>query len=231
MAAKSPYSDPLPGDRFARRLITEINRNIGTFPTDHGEAVDLNDQRLIQEVNQMFKNHQSTAALFLDAEAAFDRCWHNGIKFKLKKNLNLPSRIIRLLSSFLSDRSLTVLYEGCYSQRVNLKAGTPQGSPLSPLIYIIYVNDYPEEIQEHSSLSQFADDTALWTSAFTRAYSIRKLQKSLNILESWCRRWRVKLNGDKSSLIITRTRDPDDGNYALQLFDIRPTKNLSRITH
>ena len=210
MAAKSPYSDPLPGDRFARQLITEINRNIGTFPTDHGEAVDLNDQRLIQEVNQMFKNHQSTAALFLDAEAAFDRCWHNGIKFKLKKNLNLPSRIIRLLSSFLSDRSLTVLYEGCYSQRVNLKAGTPQGSPLSPLIYIIYVNDYPEENQEHSSLSQFADDTALWTSAFTRAYSIRKLQKSLNILESWCRRWRVKLNGEKSNLIITRTRDPDE---------------------
>ena len=61
MAAKSPYSDPLPGDRFAPRLITEIIRNIGTFPTDHGDAVDLNDQRLIQEVNQTRTAIKSTA--------------------------------------------------------------------------------------------------------------------------------------------------------------------------
>ena len=171
---------------------------------------------------------QTTAALFLDAEAAFDRCWHNGIKYKLKKNLNLPSRLIRLISSFLSDRSLIVLYEGCYSQRINLKAGTPQGSPLSPLIYIIYVNDYPQGIKELASLSQFADDTALWTSAYTRTHSITKLQKALNLLESWCRKWRVKLNGDKSNLvIITRTREPDEENRAVHLFDdiIRPKKN------
>ena len=61
MTAKAPYSDPLPGDRFARRLITEINRNIGASPTDHGEAVDLNDQRLIQEVNQTRTAIESTA--------------------------------------------------------------------------------------------------------------------------------------------------------------------------
>ena len=61
MTAKSLYSDPLPGDRFARRLIGEINRNIGPFPTDHGEAVDLNDQRLIQEVNQTRTAIESTA--------------------------------------------------------------------------------------------------------------------------------------------------------------------------
>ena len=61
MTAKSPYSDPLPGDRFARRLIGEINRNIGPFPTDHGEAIDLNDKRLIQEVNQTRITIESTA--------------------------------------------------------------------------------------------------------------------------------------------------------------------------
>ena len=184
--------------------------------------------RLSEECHTGFKRQQTTAALFLDAEAAFDRCWHNGIRYKLKKNLNLPSRIIRLLSSFLTDRSLTVLYEGCYSQAVTLNAGTPQGSPLSPLIYILYVNDYPEGIQELCSLSQFADDTALWASAFTRSYSISKLQRALNLLESWCRKWRVKLNGEKSNfLIITRNRDIEEENFALHLFDdiIRPTNS------
>ena len=114
-----------------------------------------------------FKKGQTTAASFLDAEAAFDKCWHNGIRYKLKKNLDLPDKITRLLSSFLTERTLTVLYEGCSSKKVTLNAGTPQGSPLSPLIYIIYVNDFPEEIKETCSLSQFADDSAIWTSAYT----------------------------------------------------------------
>ena len=184
--------------------------------------------RLSEESHRAFKKKQTVAAIFLDAEAAFDKCWHQGIKYKLKANLNLPHRIIRLLSSFLSGRVLTVLHEGCRSHQVHLKAGTPQGSPLSPIIYIIYVNDYPQGVGNGSSLSQFADDTALWTCAYTRAFAIRTLQKSLNELESWCRRWRVKLNGEKSNLLfISRNWKDSDENYALHLFDdvIRPVKS------
>ena len=184
--------------------------------------------RLSEECHSAFKNNKNTAAIFLDAEAAFDRCWHSGIKYKLKRNLNLPSRTIRLISSFLTERNLIVSYEGCVSQKIFLNAGTPQGSPLSPLIYIIYVNDYPENIQELGSLSQFADDTALWTQAYTRSYATSKLQKALNLLESWCRKWRVKLNGEKSHfLFFSRTRDSEEENYALHLFDdvIRPTNS------
>ena len=184
--------------------------------------------RLSEESHVAFKNKKQIAALFLDAEAAFDRCWHNGIKYKLKKNFNLPDRITRLISSFLTGRSLRVNYEGCTSHIVHLLAGTPQGSPLSPLIYIMYVNDYPEAIQDSCSLSQFADDTALWTEAFTRGYAIRKLQKSLNTLEGWCRRWRVKINGEKSNLLfISRLREEEGENHALQLFDdiIRPVQS------
>ena len=184
--------------------------------------------RLSEECHTGFKKHQTTAALFLDAEAAFDRCWHSGIRYKLKNNLNLPNRTIRFLSSFLSDRTLIVIHDGCSSHTVHLKAGTPQGSPLSPLIYLIYVNDYPESIQDTCSLSQFADDSAIWTTAYTRAVGTRRLQSALNTLEGWCRRWRVKLNGDKSRfLFITRNRERANENYALHLFNeiIRPVDN------
>ena len=72
---------------------------------------------------------------------------------------------------------------------------------------------------------QFADDTALWSSAYTESFALYKLQKSLNLLEGWCRRWRVKLNGDKSKLVlIARTREKSGENHALHLFNdvIRP---------
>ena len=184
--------------------------------------------RLSEQSHIGFKKQQTTAALFLDAEAAFDRCWHNGIRYKLKKNLNLPNRTIRLLSSFLTDRTLKVVYEGCSSHLVYLNAGTPQGSPLSPLIYIIYVNDYPDSIERNCSLSQFADDTAIWATTYTRSMATKRLQDALNCLEGWCRRWRVKLNGEKSNLLfISRNREITTENHALQLFNdlIRPVKS------
>ena len=52
MTAKSPYSDPLPGDRFARRLVAEINRSIGSFLPERDDAIDSHDERLIRQANQ-----------------------------------------------------------------------------------------------------------------------------------------------------------------------------------
>ena len=93
-----------------------------------------------------FKNKETVASIFLDAEMAFDKCLQNGIRYKLKQNLDLPNRFVRVLSSFLTDRSLKVFQDGCWSTAVNLRAGTPQGSPLSPLLYLIMVNDIPSSI-------------------------------------------------------------------------------------
>ena len=183
--------------------------------------------RLSEECHLSFKENQIIAAIFLDAEAAFDKCWHSGIKYKLKSNLNLPNRMVRTLSSFLTDRSLTVFHEGHWSHKVHLKAGTPQGSPLSPLIYLIYVNDFPQEIKKYCKLSQFADDTALYAKAFTEQYAIKKLQKGLDLLEGWCRRWRVKLNASKSKLVVfSRQKQNNEENFKVALFNdvIGPTE-------
>ena len=188
------------------------------FRAKHMTAEQL--LRLAEQCSFSFKKQQTVAALFLDAEAAFDKCWHSGIKYKLKNHLELPNRLCRLFSSFLSQRTLTVFYDGCWSHKVHLNAGTPQGSPLSPLIYLIYVNDFPDGMKEFCSVSQFADDTALYASAYTHGYAITKLQKGLNLLEGWCRRWRVKLNAAKSHLVFfTRVRDKITENYKIALFN------------
>ena len=175
---------------------------------------------LIEESSIAIKKKQITAALFLDAEAAFDQAWQDGIRYKLHNHLKLPQRLVRLLSSFLTDRSLTVKVGNDTSREVKMAAGTPQGSCLSPLLYIILVNDIPEKVTESGSLSQFADDIGIWSRAYTFRGATSKLQKSIDCLEGWCRRWRIKLNPSKSNLLFIRRlpeKMPED--ICVQLFD------------
>ena len=181
--------------------------------------------RLVEESHEGFRKGDVTASLFLDAEAAFDKCWHNGIRYKLKEVLKLPQRLTRTLSSFLTDRTLQVDELGLSSKIINLGAGTPQGSCLSPLLYIISVNDLPTGEASGASQYQFADDIAICASANNEVNAVSKLQRAVNDIEGWCRKWRMKLNGDKSNLVIlSRKRNKSDENLCILLFNdvVRP---------
>merc|ERR1712212_89921 len=136
-----------------------------------------------------------------------------------------PTRTIRVLSSFLTDRTLQVTESGLFSKVVNLRAGTPQGSCLSPLIYIISVNDLPTGDQRGTNQYQFADDIAIQGGGKNEVLAVQKVQRAVDDIEGWCRKWRVKLNGDKSNLvIISRKRKKLNENLCVLLFNdvVRP---------
>ena len=217
---------------LAKRLSTYMEQNKlfaesqSGFRT--GRMTSEHTLHMVENAFSAFKKGEMVASIYLDAEMAFDKCWQNGIRYKLKHILNLPDRYVRILSSFLTNRSLRVFHEGCWSSSINLRAGTPQGSPLSPLLYLIMVNDIPSSLLSLGKLFQYADDIALACRSFSFAAARDKLQKMLNTLEGWCRQWRIKLNGDKSLFLqFHRLRKQDEEDMSLQLFDdiVRPTTN------
>lgn len=81
-------------------------------------------------------------------------------------------------------------------------AGVPQGSCLSPILYLIYVNDIKLENNYSTNITQFADDIAIWNQSNSQPGATKVLQKALNQIETWCRKWRVKLNPTKSIFIV-----------------------------
>ena len=156
--------------------------------------------RLVEEIKQTSnKNRWFTTAFSLDVEKAFDSVWHNGLRYKLR-NIGLPDGMCRILSSYLQNRTISVQCQPAISDPVPLEAGTPQGSVLSPLLYLIYVNDMPLN-KNGLRAGQFADDVTSWLSEVSKPRAQIKIQKSLNEIQTWCSKWRVKLNVGKTQLV------------------------------
>ena len=150
---------------------------------------------------ESFNRREHVVAAFLDVEKAFDNVWHNGLRYKIFM-LDLPIKMTRWLSDFLVCRVIQVNVNGFLSDKISPIAGVSQGSVLSALLFLIYVNDLPKPHHRQKSKSQFADDTALWTASRNVHIAAKLLQKDLRKLAKWCAKWRIKLNPEKTKVII-----------------------------
>ena len=157
--------------------------------------------RLSQSIMESFNKGEHVVAAFLDVEKAFDNVWHNGLRYKIFQ-LDLPTKMTRWLSDFLVGRLIQVNVNNFFSNQINPKAGVPQGSVLSPLLFLTYVNDLPAPHHNQNSLSQFADDTAQWAFSLSVRIAAKLLQQDLLNLAMWCAKWRIKLNPEKTKVII-----------------------------
>ena len=83
--------------------------------------------------------------MFLDISKAFDKVWHDGLLYKLKRN-GINGDILKLIESFLSDRYQRFLLNGQTSKWNKITAGVPQGFILGLLYFLIYINDLPSEL-------------------------------------------------------------------------------------
>ncbi|GBP86546.1 Probable RNA-directed DNA polymerase from transposon BS [Eumeta japonica] len=185
--------------RLSEHLIGKgliINEQFG-FRPNHSCPQQVH--RLVEHISEGFKKKRKTVAVFFDVAKAFDRVWHAGLIHKFY-TLELPDRLVLIIHNYFNNRNFTFRHENTYSTKRTLKAGVPQGSTLSPLLYSAYVNDIPRP-SNGVQLALFADDTALYLRGSNYRDTTPRLQRAIDELTRWLRLWRIKLNPEKSAAI------------------------------
>ena len=117
-------------------------------------------------------------------------------------DLGVPTRYCNWIKNFLNNRTGHVKFEDVNSKTRKFKAGVPQGSVISPLLFLVYVNDIVEGLPNEVQCSLFADDLALWVSNNKIDDCIDSLQAGLNIIDQWTTRWKMSINVSKCECVV-----------------------------
>ena len=146
----------------------------------------------------------ATRAVALDISKAFDRVWHAGLLHKLK-SYGISVQIFGLISSFLSNRRLQVVLDGKSSQEYPVTAGVPQGSILGPTLFLLYMNDLPDDVI--CNIAIYADDTTFYSKCnqasdlWQQLELASELESDLQDTVDWGSKWLVDFNAGKTQLV------------------------------
>ena len=152
-----------------------------------------------------------TMGVFIDFQKAFDKVPHEGL-WRLLESKGINGKALNLIKWIYEHSQMSIRMGGLQSESFSMLRGTRQGCPLSPLLFIIYVNSMLEDcpsagltdMREYSGLDriagqQYADDLLGLLMDET------KLQSFLDELDEWCSKWEAAINGRKLGIMLWST--------------------------
>ena len=220
--------DDLYNHIFSNNLITEnqsgFRKNDSTIKQlisiahDIHMAFDYNPPKVVR-------------AVFLDISKAFDKVWHLGLIYKLKRN-GVNGKMLSILESFLSNRLQRVTINGSMSEWAAVHSGVPQGSVLGPLLFLIYINDLSEIIE--SEIRIFADDTFIFQTVPQNAPSTADtLEGDLRKITNWANQWKLSFNPDlsKQAVEVIFSKNKRAPKFNPLTFNGMPVKTVEETKH
>lgn len=153
---------------------------------------------VMDEWNRIMDDGGVVDVAYCDLEKAFDTMPHRRLLEKVK-SYGISGELLKWIESFISGRKQCMVVKGEKSETKQVLNGVPQGLVLGPLLFVIYINDLGNVV-ENSSIYMYADDTKLFK-GIRRQEDCVALQGDLVNLENWSKTWLLKFNPQKCSFM------------------------------
>ena len=172
------------------------------FRKNHSTATCI--LRLLDTIYTGMENGMMTGVIFLDLKKAFDTVNHCILLNKLR-TFGISQKTIDWFRSYLTGRFQAVKHRGVTSEYLEITCGVPQGSILGPLLFIMYINDMVEYVQD-CKLSLYADDTAMYTCCKSNIELMMTLNIELGLINEWLKANKLTINVTKTKYVVFGTR-------------------------
>jgi ribonuclease HI len=216
-------------ESIVAELLAYITESHGLLPKQHyggrpGRTAEDAMTMLTENIHRAWKQRDIYTAIFMDVAGAFNNVHHQRLLDNLRKR-RVPPFLITWIKSFLQDRTTRLFFNNSLSQSVETRAGVPQGSPLSPILYMYYNADVLEVSEQKVDSLGYIDDIAFGTSGETDESNIQKIQEVMERAEEWRIKHGVQFEPSKYVLVhFTRnTRRKTEAALTLRETTVSPT--------
>ena len=159
--------------------------------------------------------------VFLDLKKAFDTVDHDILLSKLEA-YGIKDSTYNFFKSYLNIRTQKCVLNGSISESKSLAFGIPQGTILGPLLFILYINDLPNCL-ENSEPQMYADDTHLTFAGNNVDIIEQKLNQDLIGVSNWLVANKLTLNKSKTEFMVIGSR------LRLGTFDRSPALKIDNV--
>ena len=176
---------------------------------------------VMEDFNNFIDNRDDIDVIYLDFRKAFDSVPHERLLLKLQEH-GFTGNVLNWIKDFLANRTQRVKVGNDYSERGKVISGIPQGSILGPVLFTVFINDLPDNIE--STCKVFADDTKIYNTPRNNAI----IQRDLCKLEDWSNNWQLYFNTAKCKVLHIGKNNPEM-DYKMKLGDSHI--NISKCEH
>ena len=211
-----------------KQLSTYLNTNNLLCPQQFGfrpaHSTELAALKQVNNIISGLNDHKAIQHLYIDLSKAFDSLDHSILHHKLEY-YGICNAEYRLLHSYLTNRFQYVEYEGIKSKSASITTGVPQGSILDPLLFLIYINDFPS-VSNKFEMLMYADDTTLYYNLDQNSTS-DSLNNELKFITNWLDANKLSLNIGKTKHMIYHNINKKVNYPVLTINNVE----IDRVTH
>ena len=190
------------------KLLVDVQHGFRPYHSTSTCLLTLQD-----DIYRNLEEGKMTGIVCLDLTKAFDMMDHGVLAAKLRSFFG-EGNATKILINYLEGRQQQVKIGNTLSESRDITYGVPQGSILGPLLFLIFINDLPRNIQRCKTLL-FADDTTLYAGSRHPCNIQAALNSDLETVKKWFDKNMLILNVSKTNFIMIKPKHMTDDHNAV----------------